>query len=42
MRAKKNRRMKTPERDQTFLGELLIASHLFPVGSATIDTENQA
>ena len=42
MRAKKNRRMKTPERDQTFLGELLIASHLFPVSSATIDTENQA
>lgn len=42
MRAKENRRMKIPEKDETFLGELLIASHLFPVSPGTIDTENQA
>lgn len=42
MRAKENRRMKIPERDETFLGELLIASHLFPEGPATTAPENQA
>lgn len=38
MKAKENRRMKILERDKSFLGELMFASHQFPKGPATLHT----